>query len=345
MASTEQLEREAELSRAQLAASLEQLRSITPGRVVDEILGYAKSGSAELLRGLGNQVVEHPLPATLIGAGIAWLIMSNGQSHAPRDTARGTVYDTRTRTTAAEGWFSQAGHAASSAAGAVRDRAGSAVHGLNERAASTVQGVKDTAHSAMDGITDTVDRTTGMVRDTAQSAIDSLSDTASGIGDSISGAYVAVSDSVNRTASTVAEAANRMIPSQDELALAGQRVWDFCKDQPMVVAGLGIALGAALGAAIPETEAENRLMGETADQLKQKAQDLVSDPLKNANRVAQSVGEHIVDEAAKMAKEGVADLVNNWTSGTKDGTAQSDQPQGGQSPMGSDFSSGQRPFH
>src|SRR5579864_6328991 len=90
MASTEQLEREAELTRAQLAASLDELRSITPGRAIDEILGYAKSGSAELLRGIGNQIVEHPLPATLIGAGLAWLIMSNGSS------SRGTAYDTAT---------------------------------------------------------------------------------------------------------------------------------------------------------------------------------------------------------------------------------------------------------
>ncbi len=280
MASTEQLEREAELTRAQLAASLDELRSITPGRVIDEVLGYAKSGSAELLRGLGNQVVEHPLPATLIGAGIAWLIMSNGSSNG----ARGTVYDPRSRDANSGSWFSETGQTASSAADGIRERAGTAM-----------DGIRDTAQSAMASVGDTIDSTTGMVKQKAQSAVAGLSSTASGIGDSLSGAYGTVADTVNRTANSVADAATRMTPSQDELMQTGQRIWDFCKDQPLVVAGLGIALGAALGAAIPETAAENRWMGETADSLKDKAQKLVSDPLKSANETAKSVGEKLID--------------------------------------------------
>ncbi len=257
MASTEQLEREAELTRAQLAASLDELRAITPGRVVDEILGYAKSGSAELLRGLGNQVVEHPLPATLIGAGIAWLIMSNGSSSG---SVRAAGYDGRERATG-NNWFSETGRTSSSTAGDLRDRADSAVHGLKEK-----------TQSAVSSVGDRIDSTTGLVRERAQSAIAGLSSTASGIGDSISDAYGTVTDTVSRTASSVAEAAASITPSQDELIQAGQRIWDYCKSEPLVVAGLGIALGAALGAAIPETEAENRLMGEAADNLKEKAQ-------------------------------------------------------------------------
>jgi hypothetical protein len=327
MASTEQLEREAELSRNQLAASLEELRSITPGRIMDEILGYAKSGSAELLRGLGNQVVEHPLPATLIGAGLAWMIMSNGSS------GRGTAYDTRSHTTSA-GWFSDTKRAASSAAESAGERAGSAMHGL-----------KGSAQNAMSGVSDSIDSATGAVKDRAQSAMSSLSDTASGIGDSLSSAYGAVTGSVASAANSCVDAANSMIPSQDELMQAGQRIWDFCKDQPLVVAGLGIAIGAALGAAIPETDAENRMMGEAADQLKQKAQDFVADPLKNANQMAKSVGEQIIDEAAKIAKQEVANLVSGWGSGASNGSGiQSDQPPGAE-PSSDSFSSGQRPYH
>ena len=330
MASTEQLEREAEMSRNQLAASLEELRSITPGRIMDEILGYAKSGSAELLRGLGNQVVQNPLPATLIGAGLAWMIMSSGSS------GRGSAYDTRTHTTSDGSWFSDTKQAASSAAESAGKRASSAMHGL-----------KDSAQDAMSGIGDSINSATGAVKDRAQSAMSSLGDTASGIGDSLSSAYGAVSSSVSSAANTCVDAASSIIPSQDELAQTGQRIWDFCKDQPLVVAGLGLAIGAAIGSAIPATEAERKLMGETAGQLKQKAQDFVADPLKNANQMARSVGEQIIDEAAKIAKQEVANLVSGWGSGAKhDGEIQSDQPTGGE--LGSDgFSSGQgqRPFH
>lgn len=329
MASTEQLEREAELSRAQLAVSLEELRNITPGRIMDEIFGYAKSGSAELLRGLGNKVVEHPLPATLIGAGLAWMIMSSRSSNG-----RGSVYDTRTHATSGGSWFSDSQKAASSAAGAVGERASSAMHGL-----------KDTAQNTMAGVGDTIDSATGMVKDRAQSAMSSLGNAASGIGDSLSSVYGTVSDTVASAATSCAKAANKVVPSQDEMMQAGQRIWDFCKDEPLVVVGLGLAIGAALGAAIPQTGAENRLMGEAADQLKQKAQNLVTDPLKSANQMAKSVGEQIIDEAAKIAKQEVANLVSNWGSaGTDGGAIQSDQPAGGGTAE-DNFSSGQRPFH
>lgn len=330
MASTEQLEREAELSRARLASSLEDLRNVTPGRVMDEILGYAKSGSADLVRGIGNQVVQHPLPAALIGAGLAWMIMSSGSS------GRGSAYDTRTHTTSNGSWFSETKQAASSAAESAGERASSAMHGM-----------KDSAQNAMSGIGDSIDSATGAVKDRAQSAMSSLSETASGIGDSLSNAYGAVSGSVSSAANTCVDAANSIIPSQDELIQASQRIWDFCKDQPLVVAGLGLAIGAAIGSAIPVTEAERRLMGETSDQLKQKAQEFVNDPLKSANQMAKSVGEQIIDEAAKIAKQEVANLVSGWNSGaSRDGGIQSDQPSGGE-PGSGDFSSGQgqRPFH
>ena len=85
MTSTEQLERETEQTRARLTETLEELRSMTPGRVVDEVLDYAKTGGGDFLRNmgskLGHQVAENPLPAALIGAGVIWLMMSDGKAH------------------------------------------------------------------------------------------------------------------------------------------------------------------------------------------------------------------------------------------------------------------------
>ena len=299
---------------------------------MDEILGYAKSGSAELLRGLGNQVIEHPLPATLIGAGLAWLIMSNGSS------SRGTAYETTTRTSASGSWFSDTARSTGVAAGSVTDS-------IRDRAGSAVQGLKDTAQSAVSGVSGSIDSTAGIVREKAQSAMAGLSDTASGIGESISDAYGSCADTVSRTASSVAEAAARITPSQDELMQAGQRIWDYCKDQPLVAAGLGIALGAAIGAAVPQTEAENRLMGEAADQLKDKAQRLASDQY----NAARAVGEHIVDETAKLAKKELSNMVDGWQSSNKSGGGggvQSDQQEsGGQMGQSGSLQGGERPFH
>jgi ElaB/YqjD/DUF883 family membrane-anchored ribosome-binding protein len=228
----------------------------------------------------------------------------------------------RLRTGSAESWFSETGRSASSTAEGIRERAGSAM-----------QGMKESAQSAMENVGDRFDSTTDMVKERAQS-----------IGDSISDAYGSVTDRVSSTASSVAEAAASITPSQDELMQAGQRILDFCKEQPLVVAGLGIALGAALGAVIPQTEAENRLMGEVSDSLKDKAQKLVADPLKNANDMAKSVGEQLIDEAAKIAKQEVGKAVSNWGSGAP---VQSDQEVGTQTPGDESFppSGNQRPWH
>ena len=57
---SEQLEREAEETRWQLAGTLEELRErVTPGRVVDELIDYARSGPpAEFLRNLGRDIAS-----------------------------------------------------------------------------------------------------------------------------------------------------------------------------------------------------------------------------------------------------------------------------------------------
>ena len=84
MANSAQLEREAEDTRARFAQTLDELRErITPGQLVDQAVDYAKdSGGGVFVRNLGNQVTANPLPVALIGAGIAWLMLSNGRRSA-----------------------------------------------------------------------------------------------------------------------------------------------------------------------------------------------------------------------------------------------------------------------
>jgi hypothetical protein len=79
--SSAQLEREAEQTRSQLAATLEELRGrITLGQLVDQTLDYAReSNIGELARNLGRDARDNPLPLALIGTGIAWLMMTNGR--------------------------------------------------------------------------------------------------------------------------------------------------------------------------------------------------------------------------------------------------------------------------
>src|ERR1700722_14926427 len=79
MTSTEQLERETEQKRARLGETIDELREMTPGRVLDEILDYAKDGGGEFVRRIGQQVAANPAPAIMIGAGLVWMMTGTGK--------------------------------------------------------------------------------------------------------------------------------------------------------------------------------------------------------------------------------------------------------------------------
>ena len=82
---------------------------------------------------------------------------------------------------------------------------------------------------------------------------------------------------------------------------------EFCKEQPLVLAGIGLALGAVFGAALPGTRTEDELMGETSDQLKERAQSLAAEQYEKAKAVAEHAYEEGKKEAVKAAeKEGLA---------------------------------------
>src|SRR5256885_12871252 len=79
---SEQLRRETEQARAELAQTLDELRArITPGQVVDQLVDYAgDTGAAEFFRNLARQAVNNPLPVALMGAGLAWLMLGGRAS-------------------------------------------------------------------------------------------------------------------------------------------------------------------------------------------------------------------------------------------------------------------------
>jgi hypothetical protein len=76
---SEQLEREAEETRARLAGALDELRfRLTPGQVLDEVADYVRDGpAAEFVRNLAREIRDNPIPVLLIAAGIGWLVIAS----------------------------------------------------------------------------------------------------------------------------------------------------------------------------------------------------------------------------------------------------------------------------
>jgi Protein of unknown function (DUF3618) len=112
---SEQLERKAHQARARLTETLEELRAgMTPGQVVDQLAEYAREGpAAKFFRNLAREIRENPLPLTLIGAGVAWLIIASNQSSRARakDFAVSEVDEISTGTSAEVSASSERAHA------------------------------------------------------------------------------------------------------------------------------------------------------------------------------------------------------------------------------------------
>src|SRR5437868_7492458 len=77
MSHAEQLERETEQTRTQIANTLDELRTcMTPGHVLDQLADRVSDGAAAAFaQNLKHQTVNNPLPVMLIGAGLAWLML------------------------------------------------------------------------------------------------------------------------------------------------------------------------------------------------------------------------------------------------------------------------------
>jgi hypothetical protein len=220
----------------------------------------------------------------LIGAGIAWLVLSGtmgwrrngGPTHMERDwgdttaTAqdlahggRGLSAAERARRTA-EGWVDDARDAVSDAMSEMGDRASTAydetVGRARETAANWSEEARATAHDVRDRAADLYDETRGGVRRMAHRA---------------AGYGRAARDAVQPNGSLV----------------------NFCREQPMLVAGLGLAVGAALAAMIPSSRAERQVMGEPSREVQDRIKETASDTWRavsgeRSGQEASGPGEH-----------------------------------------------------
>ena len=68
----------------------------------------------------------------------------------------------------------------------------------------------------------------------------------------------------------------------------------------MAVGVAALALGAAVGLVLPQTERENRLMGEARDSLVEKARGVAQETVEKVQAVAGEAQQAVKDEASKQ---------------------------------------------
>jgi hypothetical protein len=89
----------------------------------------------------------------------------------------------------------------------------------------------------------------------------------------------------------------------DTVVHAKDNLMSLVSDQPLVAGALGLAVGALVAAVLPKTEAEDQLMGEAADTVKDKVGAMAADEMEAAKNVAASV-------ASTVATKVVSDVVS-----------------------------------
>ncbi len=189
MASTRDLESQAENDRAEIAATLDELRCrMSTGQIVDQALAYARGhGGSEFVRNLGSQVKSNPLPVALVAAGLGWLMAGQRRPAAARSSYSPSIvpsdeayYDNR--------YADKARETSGEVAGALRDSAGA----LRESA----YGAADRARGAFDAARDSVEDAGASASDALASARDRAESVAASARDSVSSAYGAAAGAV-----------------------------------------------------------------------------------------------------------------------------------------------------
>ncbi|MBA1200337.1 DUF3618 domain-containing protein [Pseudomonas capeferrum] len=298
--SPEELEQEINAKRASISNLVDSLESrMSPGQLFDQALSFTKGNGGEFYSNLCTTLKNNPVPTALTAVGVAWLALNQNRPFNPGPAHQGP------------GLGDKLGSAVDSVKGAFAT-AGDKLHSATDAAKEKAHDLKDKAYDLKDKASDFKGKASDYGHDTSQS-----------IG--------ASADSLRRSAHDARDQVNYQAS-----ALKGQ--FDhLLKEQPLVIAAIGIALGAAIGAALPSTRKEDELMGDTSDRLtgavKAKGQDVLEQAKAKGQEALEEVkakGQEVLEDAKDTMKQGASD--NDKPSG---GNTPGSSTPGGNTPSGS----------
>jgi len=253
---TDRIEADLDASRHRLNDTLEALgNKLSPGQMLDEVLGLARGQAGEFAGKLGRQVKDNPMPTVLIAAGIAWLMLNNRQGHHNGLSADDWHSDRQYRSLEEARWmtqrlpdetddaYDQRMHLAYAEKLDLKQKAGEAAHEFKARVAKTVDGIRTTAEGARR-------RMANLLSDAKHAAGQQLE----GIG--------------------------------EKAAAARHRAEDFYTETPLTAGAIALAAGALIGSATPLSRPERDALSGVADKAARTGADL-------AERGAQKVEDAI----------------------------------------------------
>jgi Protein of unknown function (DUF3618) len=235
--SAAEIEREVRQSRVEVEQTLDAIGArLSPGELLDQAIGYFRDGrGGEFARNLGDSITQNPIPLTLVGVGLAWMMLG-GQRFA-RNGEHVESDDWEDDPEWTEDHYV----------------------GLAEESMAYLHPGADL-------------RSGGGVGDDLSEAGGTARDRLSEVGDQARDAADRARERAGRAGARVADRAHdARRRAQHYGRRARQGVLRSLDEQPLVLGAIGLAIGAALGAALPPSKAEDELMGEARDEALRRA--------------------------------------------------------------------------
>jgi hypothetical protein len=200
----------------------------------------------------------------------------------------------------------------------------SSVSDLADTAKNRAQGLAESAQAALgldrNQAVDTATRLADSVATGAQQFTDKARTSAHDIQDAVARGVASISETISENAQNAADrvtetASNAKAKVRD----SANTLVDLVERNPLLVAGVGLAVGAFVAASLPPSETENRLFGGQADGLKDQARDLASQGIDRVRGAASEIVDDISDAAARegFSSEGISKTVDQLTKGAK----------------------------
>jgi ElaB/YqjD/DUF883 family membrane-anchored ribosome-binding protein len=253
---TDRIEADVAASRHRLNDTLSALGDkLSPGQMVDEVLGLAQGQAGEFAKRLGAQVKDNPLPALLIAAGVGMLLLNRNTGHSVVVSADDWHHERRYRALEEARWgtsrqggesddaFEDRVHQAHATALGLTQKAGEAMDAFKMRVSGAVDSAREAAHG---------------VRERASAM---LSDAKHAIGDT--------AHNLGQRASDVRHKAE-----------------NFYEETPLAGGAIALAFGALLGSSTPLSRTERDALSKVADEAARASADLAG---RGARNVAESL--------------------------------------------------------
>ncbi|WP_224665126.1 hypothetical protein [Mesorhizobium sp. ES1-1] len=142
-----------------------------------------------------------------------------------------------------------------------------------------------------------------------EGVMDSIKDKAAGLASAASSMAGSAAEKVSTTAHDAAhtlsgQASSYVSATSGQAAKAATATADMLRQEPLVLAALGLALGTAIGALLPRTDIEDAQVGDLSDKLRDQASQLLQQGVEGAKDVAAQAYQSVKDEADKKGLTG-----------------------------------------